>query len=99
LCRQNYGCSHFVVGRDHTGVGDYYHPHASHQIFDEYPEIAIIPIIFDKVFYSNELKRYVCSNEQKVPEDSETQVLSGTRVRKLFQSSQAPPDWYTPGNI
>jgi len=94
LCRQNYGCSHFVVGRDHTGVGDYYHPHASHQIFDEYPEIAITPIIFDKVFYSNKLKRYVCSNEQKISEDSETQVLSGTRVRKLFQSSQAPPDWF-----
>ena len=47
LCRKNFGCSHFIVGRDHTGVGDYYHPKASHQIFDKFPDLGIKPIIFN----------------------------------------------------
>lgn len=52
LVRQNYGCSHFIVGRDHTGVGDFYHPTASHKIFDKFPDILIKPVRFNEVFSS-----------------------------------------------
>ena len=48
LIRQNFGCSHFVVGRDHTGVGDFYHPLASHKIFDSV-NIGIVPLRFGEV--------------------------------------------------
>jgi len=59
LCRKNFGCSHFVVGRDHTGVGDFYHPKASHKIFDKFDDLGIVPIRFDKIFYSNKLNKHV----------------------------------------
>jgi len=94
LCRQNYGCSHFVVGRDHTGTGDFYHPHASHQIFDSFPDILITPIKFDKVFYSSKFKKYMCINDTEPKIGLDEQTLSGTAVRELFQSLKAPPEWF-----
>src|SRR5699024_3237610 len=55
LFRQNYGCSHLVVGRDHAGVGDYYGPFDSHKIFDAIPENALItqPLKIDWTFWCN----------------------------------------------
>jgi ATP sulfurylase len=51
LCRKNFGCTHFIIGRDHTGVGNYYTPDASKQIFDEIGEIGIKLILFDEVVF------------------------------------------------
>lgn len=89
LCRQNYGCSHFVVGRDHTGVSDFYAADASHRIFAEFPDVAIRPVFFDEVRYSSKLGAYGTD----VPE-AEAVSISGTEARKLIQSGEAPPDWH-----
>src|SRR4030065_2907249 len=59
LCRKNFGCSHFIIGRDHTGVGSYYHPKASHNIFDRFPDLGIVPLRFDNVFYSKKEGRNI----------------------------------------
>ena len=94
LCRKNFGCSHFIVGRDHTGVGDYYHPNASHQIFDKFPEIGIKPIKYGKVFYSDKLNHHVHEKETESGEELEPLHISGTEARKRFELGQVPPEWF-----
>ena len=51
LCRKNYGCSHFIIGRDHTGLGDYYSNESMDELFQELGDIGIIPIFFDNIYY------------------------------------------------
>jgi pyruvate kinase len=96
LCRKNFGCSHFIVGRDHTGVGDFYAPMASHDIFDQFPQsdIGIEPIRFGKVFYSQARGEHV--HELDAPDHPEVDIMhiSGTEARKIFELGQAPPDWF-----
>lgn len=94
LCRKNFGCSHIVIGRDHTGVKDFYHPKASHKIFDQFPGAGIIPVRFDKVFYSKSLERHI--HEPDEPDHSEEDKLhiSGTQARKLFEAGEKPPGWF-----
>ncbi len=98
LCRKNHGCSHFIVGRDHTGVGDYYHPKASHNIFDRFPEIGIIPIKFDKVFYSKRLEEHIHEKEggkeAKIINENDQMEISGTQARKMFEQGLVPPEWF-----
>jgi len=94
LCRKNFGCSHFIVGRDHTGVGNYYHPKASHQIFDKFPDLGIKPIKFDKVFYSNKLKKHVHEREVDSEEDLEELHISGTEARQILERGEMPPEWF-----
>lgn len=95
LCRKNFGCSHFVVGRDHTGVGDFYPPNASHEIFDKFPDINIIPVRFNKVFYSERLGKHVCE-DAVVSGHAEREKLhvSGTEARAMFLKGEAPPAWF-----
>jgi len=94
ICRQNFGCSHFVVGRDHTGVGNFYHPKASHEVFDKFPDLGIIPIRFDRVFYSKSQEKHI--HEPEAPEHAEEDKLhiSGTDARKAFERGEAPPAWF-----
>jgi sulfate adenylyltransferase len=93
LCRKNFGCSHFVVGRDHTGVGNYYDPYASHRIFDQFPELGIKVVKFDEVFYSKGLKRYIHVNGHTYDEGDKL-TISGTQARAMFERGEAPPDWF-----
>jgi pyruvate kinase len=96
LTRKNFGCSHFVVGRDHTGVGEFYHPKASHKIFDKFSkeELGIIPIKFDKVFYSEIEKKHLHEPEHlDHPEDKKLQI-SGTQAREMFKNGIKPPEWF-----
>lgn len=95
LCRKNFGCSHFVVGRDHTGVGDFYPSNASHEIFDRFSDIGIVPVRFTKVFYSERLGTHVCE-DAATPGHSENEKfhVSGTEARKMFLGGQAPPAWF-----
>ncbi len=99
LCRQNFGCSHFIVGRDHTGVGNFYHPKASHNIFDRFPEIGIKAIKFNNIFYSPKLQDHLEEEEGSIIQDSEKLHLSGTQARKLFEQGQMPPDWFMRSEI
>lgn len=94
LCRKNFGCSHFIVGRDHTGVGDYYHPKASHQIFDKFSDLGIKPIIFNKVFYSDKLAKHIHEKDSDISEDLGELHISGTEARQMFEKGKTPPEWF-----
>jgi len=95
LCRKNFGCSHFVVGRDHTGVANYYDPDASHRIFDQFPEIEIKAVKFGEVFYSKKLGRYVHQNGANGAHDENDKLsISGSQARAMLQTGKMPPDWF-----
>ena len=96
LCRKNFGCSHFIVGRDHTGVGDFYPPKASHDIFDRVSgDIEIVPVRFDKVFYSRIERRYMHEAEDNGAHKDEDKLhMSGTQARKLLLAGKIPPRWF-----
>ena len=94
LCRKNFGCSHFIVGRDHTGVKDYYHPKASHNIFERYPEIGVKAICYDKVFYSPALQKHIHLNDLPEHPEDDRMDISGTQVRAMFEAGQVPPEWF-----
>lgn len=94
LCRKNFGCSHFIIGRDHTGVGNFYHPKASHLIFDRFPDLGIIPIRFNKVFYSKKLNKHVHETDYPNHNEKEKDHISGTQVRQIFENGKTPPDWF-----
>jgi len=94
LCRKNFGCSHFIIGRDHTGVGNFYHPQAAHDIFQQLPDLGIKPIFFNQVFYSKKLEKYVHEQEDdKCPAEDKLHI-SGTQARQMLEQKQMPPDWF-----
>ncbi len=94
LCRKNFGCSHFIVGRDHTGVGEFYPPYASQEIFDRFDDLGIVPLRFGEIFYSEKLKTHVHENDfPGHPQDDRIQI-SGTQARKIFEEGGIPPEWF-----
>ncbi|MEK7084478.1 MAG: sulfate adenylyltransferase [Patescibacteria group bacterium] len=94
LCRKNFGCSHFIVGRDHTGVGNFYHPTASHDIFDEFPDLGIIPVRFNQIFYSEKKNDHIHEADDHEHREEEKLHISGTQARKMFEQGSAPPEWF-----
>jgi len=91
IMRKNFGCSHFIVGRDHAGVGSYYHPFASHEIFKGYPDLGIDPVFFPAFYYCKKCLGY--ANEKNCPHGPEfREELSGTKMRKMVSAGEMPAE-------
>ena len=87
--RKNFGCTHFIVGRDHAGVGDYYAPYAAQEIFDDFPDLGIIPLFFTAFFYCRRCASV--ANDKTCPHGDDVRVqFSGTLLRRLLTERQAP---------
>ena len=86
LCRKNYGCTHFIVGRDHTGVGDYYNQISTRKLFDDLGNIGIEIVHFDKVEYSESLNRMV--EKEDLNKGDNTKSISGTEIRDALLNGE-----------
>lgn len=91
IMRKNFGCTHFIVGRDHAGVGNYYHPFAAHEIFKEYPDLEIKPVFFSSFFYCKICMGTV--SEKVCPHSPNNRVeLSGTKLRNMITNKERPSE-------
>jgi sulfate adenylyltransferase len=91
IMRKNFGCTHFIVGRDHAGVGNYYGPYDAHDIFSEFPDLGIIPVFFRS--FSKCTKCGSIVNDKICPHDQKYHInFSGKKIRELLINGKIPPE-------
>ncbi|MCK5557262.1 MAG: sulfate adenylyltransferase, partial [Candidatus Hydrogenedentes bacterium] len=91
IMRKNYGCTHLIIGRDHAGVGNFYHPEAAIEIYDKYQDIGIKPITIRGDFFYCRVCEQIAS-DRTCPHPPEKHIpFSGTKIRKMIKAGQAPP--------
>ncbi len=90
IVRKNFGCTHIIIGRDHAGVGDFYPPYAAQDIFEEFPDLGIVPLFFRAFYYCKKCQSVV--NEKICPHPPSEQIqFSGTKIRDLLIQGEIPP--------
>jgi len=91
ICRKNFGCTHFIVGRDHTGVSGFYAPDGARRLFSQLGDIGIRPVFFDEVYYCKSCGGHT---QRCVHPPEHALRISGTQGRMILQEQKAPPAWF-----
>lgn len=90
IIRKNFGCTHIIIGRDHAGVGNYYSPYAAQDIFEEFPDLGIVPLFFKSFSFCKKCNSVV--NEKTCPHPPSEHInFSGTKIRELLIQGKIPP--------
>jgi ATP sulfurylase len=92
ICRKNYGCTHFIVGRDHAGVGGFYHPSEACDIFQEFcpNELGIQLLFYPQIpYYCRRCNGVVTS--KICPHEQPSNSITGTQLRKMLSKGKTPP--------
>ncbi len=90
IMRKNFGCTHFIVGRDHAGVGNFYKPYEAQEIFEEFPDLGIVPMFFREFFFCKKCGSIV--NEKVCPHPKEyREYFSGTKIREMITRGEKVP--------
>jgi len=89
IIRKNFGCTHIIIGRDHAGVGNYYPPYAAQDIFEEFPDLGIVPLFFKSFSFCKKCNSVV--NEKTCPHPATDHInFSGTKIRELLTQGKIP---------